>query len=344
MANYGIKSKAEGELVMKYLKKFNDLPTMTLAKKIHAENPDFGSTVEAWRTRIRYYREQSGKQNRAKLSCRDFASAPGEAAAKMKIGNPFCLPESDEAEYEPFLIPSGVRKLLVLSDIHIPYHNIQALTTAIQYGIDNGADGILLNGDTMDMYKHSRFIQDPRKRDFKGELELTRQLLGVLRKQFPGAHIYWKDGNHDERWENWLMTNAPMLLDMPEFRLDVLLRFGEYGATKIGEKRIIKAGKLNILHGHEMGKGISSPVNPARGAYTRAKESVLIGHHHQTSEHSENNLSGHVVTTWSTGCLSELHPSFLPINKWNLGFAFVEIDSTGDYEVRNMRIINGKVR
>ena len=45
----------------------------------------------------------------------------------------------------------------------------------------------------------------------------------------------------------------------------------------------------------------------------------------------------------STGCLCELKPDYMPFNKWNLGFAHINVKPNGDYTVKNMRIINGKI-
>ena len=128
-----------------------------------------------------------------------------------------------------------------------------------------------------------------------------------------------------------------------EFELSNLLRFGELGIHLVEDKQVCHAGKLNILHGHEFGRSTFSPVNPARGYYTRAKESMIAGHNHQTSEHTESSLNGEIVTVWSTGCLSELHPDYMPINKWNRGFAHVKINKDGTYNVKNIRIIKGKI-
>jgi hypothetical protein len=76
----------------------------------------------------------------------------------------------------------------------------------------------------------------------------------------------------------------------------------------------------------------------------RAKASSAVGHHHQTSEHTEKDLNGNIVTTWSIGSLCGLSPEYMPYNKWNHGFATIETDMNGDYDFRNLRIINGKVR
>jgi hypothetical protein len=70
--------------------------------------------------------------------------------------------------------------------------------------------------------------------------------------------------------------------------------------------------------------------------------SAMQGHNHQTSEHTESNMNGEITTTFSLGCLCELHPAYLPINKWNHGFALVDIDGK-EFHVRNYRIHKGKV-
>jgi len=76
--------------------------------------------------------------------------------------------------------------------------------------------------------------------------------------------------------------------------------------------------------------------------FTRAKVSAMQGHNHQTSEHTETDMNGKIVTTYSVACLSELHPLYLPLNKWNNGFALVEIDGK-EFHVQNKRIYKGKV-
>ena len=265
-------------------------------------------------------------------------------ANAMGIPNPFFLPETDETEWLPYDIPASVTRLLILSDVHIPYHNVEAVTLALQYGKDRNANGIMLNGDILDFYGLSTFEKDPRKRRFSAELEMGRQFLSILRKEFDGVPIYFKLGNHCERYERYLRIKAPELLDVAEFRMDVLLKFGELGVELIDDKRIIKFGNLNIMHGHEFGKSVFSPVNPARGLYMRGKENCIAGHNHQTSSHVEPSMNGHVVNTWSTGCLCELHPSYMPINKWNLGFAYAEREQDNGFTVHNHTIIKGKIR
>ena len=128
---------------------------------------------------------------------------------KPSESNPLDLPPSQESNYKPFKLPVNHNDILLMSDIHVPYHNIQALTLALKYGLENEVNTILLNGDIIDFYAISRFEKDPRKRNFGHEVLMTRQFLQTLRKLFPNAAIYYKCGNHDVRYDHYIMRNAP---------------------------------------------------------------------------------------------------------------------------------------
>ena len=67
----------------------------------------------------------------------------------------------------------------------------------------------------------------------------------------------------------------------------------------------------------------------------------MAGHWHQTSEHAESTLGGRSIACWSTGCLCELHPPYMPLNKWNHGYAIVDVTAGGNFQVQNKKIIKG---
>jgi predicted phosphodiesterase len=311
-----------------------DMPTLTLAKLIYKENKDLFTSVDDARTTLRYNEGKLGDHSRR--HAKDKSLFMNEERPK----NPWKLPESEESKYEPFIIKA--KKLAVLSDIHIPYHSITALSAALDFIQSEKPDAIILNGDTIDMYSLSRFQKDPRKRSVAHELQATRDFLDVL-SQF-GAKIYFKIGNHEERYEHYLMRVAPELLGIKDFELKHLLGLDARGIDLIGDKRIIKANDLNIVHGHEFGQSIFSPVNIARGLFLRGKVTAMQGHNHSVSEHTESNMNGEITTTWSLGCLCELNPAYLPINKWAHGMAIVDLSENGkDFHVRNYRIHKGKI-
>ena len=175
------------------------------------------------------------------------------------------------------------------------------------------------------------------------EVNSIIQLLGYIRGKFPKARIIWKDGNHEERFWRYLKVKAAEFWGLEIFTLRKILELDDYGIEYIGEMRPIKLGKMYLLHGHEYKFPISNPVNPARGLFLRAKTHALCGHFHQSSQHSDRDLSEKVITCWSTGCLCDLHPAYRPLNNWSHGFAIIDTDSTGAFHVDNLRIIDGRI-
>jgi len=325
------------DIILSYLQRFPKATTMAISRMILNDYPLDFTNVEGVRGNIRRYRGECKKKSN--VSPTAIRTAEEKKLAMRQISE---LPESDYSKLEPFIIPKGQNNILVLSDIHLPYQDNHALTLALNYGLENNVNAVYLNGDTIDMYQASRFTKDRRLRDLAGELEMTREFLKMLQGMF-NCPIYFKIGNHEARWEHYLMLKAPELLGVDDFKLEQILRFREFGVTLVKDKQIAMAGKLPILHGHEWYGGFAPPVNPARGLFLKAKESALVGHHHRTSEHTEKTLSGEVVTTWSTGCLCGLEPEYAPYNNYNHGFAHVRVGSDGNYELKNIRIINYKI-
>lgn len=317
-------------IVREYREKYGwDMPTLKLARIIFKDNPLSFSSVEHVRTSLRSIENKVGKKNKIIIT-KEMQERPR---------NPYNLPESDEAIYEPYDLKA--KRLLVLSDIHIPYHNIESLTCAFDFAKGEKPDAILLNGDTLDFFGLSRFSKDPKARSFAHELKTFKEFMDILKKTF-NAKIYFKIGNHEERYFHFLWMKAHEIVGVEEFELENIIKSRAEGIEIIKDKRVIKAGDLNIIHGHEFGGSVFSPVNIARGLFLKGKVSAMQGHNHTSSEHSESNMNRELTTTWSVGCLCELHPAYLPINKWNHGFAIVDIDGK-NFEVRNKRIHKGKI-
>jgi predicted phosphodiesterase len=319
-----------------YREKYPDHPTLKLARIMYAENKLLYSDLEAARTTLRYIEGKTGDRQRKYVKGSEYE------VTEARPYNPYKLPESDETIYEPYYI-KGFKRVGILSDVHIPYHNIPALTAAITYLKKEKVDAVLLNGDAIDCHTISNFDKDPKKRNFAGELDAFSQFFDVLQKEL-NCKIFFKLGNHEIRYERFLLQKAGELIGVKEFEFLNIIKARANGIEIIGDKTVMKLNSLNGIHGHEYKGGISAPVNIARGLYLRGKVSAFQGHNHSTSEHSEADMNGEITTTYSIGCLSELHPSYMPLNKWNHGMAIVDLDENGkDYEMRNKRIRHGKV-
>lgn len=325
------------KIIFDYLERYPDAPNRTLAKLILEENPQFES-IEQIRDKIRYYRGAHGTADLDRLRITNFVkdkSTIKEGLRKLKVF-------SHNKEMQNVHLSEG--KYLVLSDIHIPYHDESALSTALEWGLNNDIDCIILNGDIMDCYPVSSFIKDVGMPSLREEIEMTQSFFQYLRELFPIIPIYYKLGNHEERVRNYLLRNAKEFSDVDNLKFENLLKLDAFD-IKLVNREIIKLGKLNVLHGHEMGESVFSPVNPARGMFLKSKSSTLFGHNHTTSHHSENNINGEATGVWSMGCLCTLSPDYRPYayTKWNLGFACVEVSKDGNFRVYNFKILNGEI-
>jgi hypothetical protein len=328
------KPKHETKYILEALKKYPNHPSLTLAKMLYNEHPKEFPNLEAVRAAIRRYRGQSGERIRKRTVNKEFYKEAGPY-------NPFNLPEPQDENFEPYRIDNS--NGLIISDLHFPYQHNGAITSALEFGLKKNVDFILINGDLLDFAAISRHEREWRQRSPYEEFEAARQFLRELRKAFPKARVIFKEGNHDERWEKWLYVKAPELFDDPEFQLEVRLRLGELKMEIVKDRRPIKIGKLNVLHGHEMA-GSSGGVNPARSTFLKTLDNVLVGHFHRTSNYVEASFGGNVISVQSLGCLCTLNPYYMRVNKHNHGFAYIEHDFiTGEYHLENKLIIKGKV-
>ena len=325
------------EIAIEFIKKHPaNTPNLKLARMLNKKEPLLFNSEEHARTTIRTVQGKTGGDRKVYLKDKSVVKVDD------KPRNPYKLPLSDESEYKPFIF-RGHKKIGILSDIHIPYHNVEALTAAIQYLKKEKIDGLLLNGDCIDFYGISRFSKDPRKRSFAGELAMFKELMIVFERELK-CKIYFKVGNHEVRYEHFLYQKAGELIGVEEFEFENIIQARAKGIQMIGSTQYMKMNKLNGIHGHEYIGGISAPVNVARGLYLRGKVSAFQGHNHSSSTHTESDMDGKIVTTHSIGCLCSLSPGYMPLNKWNAGCAMVELDPNGeDYEFHNKRIYRGKV-
>lgn len=324
----------KGEIVKSALKQFPTASTRALARIIYDDNKEL-FTLEKARDLIMYYRGAKGKRLKKSLADKTFVR-------KKTNEDPFeFIPKSYAMRRDTWHLPTSIKNVAVWGDLHIPYHETDAVKAAIKLAKEDKVDAIFLNGDVMDFFGLSFHEKNPKNRPrISEELESAREFLKGLRKHFPNIPIYWIDGNHEHRLERYLAVKAPELLDTSEFQIASLLRMAEYGITYLGFRTKCYFGKLLVEHGDRL-KGTGG-VNPARTARLKYKRSVLVNHFHKLSVDSGKQYDGDVMTCWSNGCLCELEPEYMEVNEHVHGVCHVKMDGD-NYRVRQYQIINGKV-
>jgi len=318
-----------GRIARDAVRRFPNLPTLTLAKYINERyGTYFENDLEAIRANIRYYRGQLGKKNRR------------AAKDKHLFTDKVTLPPTWRGIKTDYKLKEGL--WFVISDIHVPFHEPKAIESAFSAAQAEKVDGVLINGDLQDCSALSYW--QTANRDFNAEVELVIDFLDFLRQEFPKQQIVYKPGNHEYRLPRYYITHAPELADTPLACMETLLGFEERKIEFLDYFQKVMAGMLPIIHGHEI-RAISRAVNPARGLYLKAKTFCACSHCHTPSMHPAKDIHGNLLTTWSFGCLCDLEPDWNPFgNDWGWGFAFVNVEKDGNFEVVNKRILpNGKV-
>lgn len=316
--------------------KFAEMPSAKLARIIFAKHPEAFDNEESVRKALRYIEGKNGEASRTSVAGTKYFRKDARPC------NPYKLPESDEEDFTPYYI-RGHKRGLIINDIHLPYHNIAALSACFNFAKKEKPDFIFINGDLLDFHQLSYFQKDPRKKRFAEELAMFKQFMEALARIFK-CKIYFKFGNHEERYDSFLYQKAGELKGVEEFELKNIIQARAEGISIIRDKRLVVLNGLPFIHGHEMGRGVFSPVNAARGLFLQAKHSAVKGDCHTTSEHTEPDIFGNIKTTWSVGALCGLTPKWLPINKWNHGFAIVDLGpGPKNFKFRNYRIDKGTV-
>jgi predicted phosphodiesterase len=328
-----MKGTIKSDIAKEYLMKFPNTPNLTLAKKIYAENKSVYTNLEQVRSQIRLLKGAHGtwhKQNSHVEFRKEFEALKKE------------LPKGESERIHPYKLPKTSKKILIISDLHIPYHNDDAVFAALEYGLDQEVDTIIINGDLIDFATISRHEKDMRKRSVKYEIDCTKVFLKGLRAMFPKALIVWSYGNHDLRYDKYIMQKAPEIFDIELIQLHELLKLRDLNIIKVDSTQYIYAGKLAIFHGHETGL-TSGGVNPARSLRLKLNKSAVTSHFHRETKDMGKNLDEHPYSCYSIGCLCDLFPTYLPVNMWTHGFGYLELNDKGDYNFNLKSIIEGKV-
>ena len=149
-------AKVTTRIILEYLEKFPNSPSKTLARKIYSDNEGYFDKFENVYSKVRYYRGQMGKFHRKYLANKEF-----QKELKVNIMQNFVsLPSSLSQKRGTFTFPTGCRKLGVIGDLHIPYHDEDAIETACDKMEAEGVDSILINGDLLDFYQLSFHEKD----------------------------------------------------------------------------------------------------------------------------------------------------------------------------------------
>lgn len=344
-----VQSQQIREAVSTVLGTHGRLPNRTLARILVKKYPYTFASIESARGSIKHIFGMNGNHSRRCSSSEVIAIREEYEITPVEWPDPIV-----EWKWEPYQLPQLDGFWLIIADLHIPFHEMQPILTMVKYAKKLGKElkGILINGDLMDQYTQSWWAIDSAVTTWDSEIRGTRQFFAKIRAEFPHVQIKWKWSNHEYRFDRTVLAMKPALVQSKTIRkqlhLLACLKAGgnEHlfdGVEIVEHENIIQFKDLAILHGNEFGRGITTPVNPARTAFLKTKACCFVNHSHQSSQHAEQNIWGVQIVTRSGGCFCEMHPRWnrTAALKWNHGFALLE--TRGKWDIQNKRIMNDKV-
>lgn len=243
--------------------------------------------------------------------------------------------------------PSKMKKVLFGSDIHIPYHSKPGTRLFLNVAEDWQPDTIVLGGDVWDAYCVSGFSKDPnRETQVDAELEEVNEFLDALDESGAKRKI-WVNGNHEERMERILSSNAPQFYNM--VKLEKLLKLKQRGWEFIPYKDHIQVGK--VFFTHDVG---STGRNMAFKALDAYQHSVVTGHGHRLQYIVESNATGESMVSAQFGWLGDITKvdymhKIKATRDWALGFGTGHLRDNGLLHlapipiVQNSCVVDGKL-
>ena len=163
---------------------------------------------------------------------------------------------------------------------------------------DSKCEALIINGDLGDMYNWNRYGVHPDVTvDMETELYLIRMFLKNLRKRFPSLTIIFCLGNHEVRFENWIIEKAKPMHNL--VRLEKELCFEEYNIEyyPYQHKYQIEDSKTFVTHSPS-----SYGVNGARTSMlNKLDETWIYGCTHREQAAHATPSSGKGISSFFNG-------------------------------------------
>lgn len=177
-----------------------------------------------------------------------------------------------------------MKRVVVISDTQIPYHDPRAVRNLISFIGDYRPDELYQIGDLCDYPTPSRWSEGTRleyeQRVRKDSDATKRTLLEPIRKVYSGPFGIL-EGNHDLRPRTYLSSRAPALAEYADqFHFSKLLDFAGFGIDVTPPFHEVGPDTA-LIHGHEI-KGLTQEAGKTALRHAlKAEMNLVMGHTHR---------------------------------------------------------------
>lgn len=241
-----------------------------------------------------------------------------------------------------------MKTYIVISDVHVPFHDHNAMEAVCSLARDVQPTGLVVAGDFLDFYElssHNRAsLANLEGKRISDTFEGANNVLGALQEAAgpQATDNYFLDGNHEDRLRRWLASgdNAVWIgdeaVDMDR-RLGLRKRGFSYRPGY--PESHVELGHLLVTHGRWCTR------NHAATHLDRFRKSVMYGHTHTPQVHygpawKAQQVAiglGHLANVDSPAMSYAGHP-----NGWCQGFAMVHVFKDSSFQAAPINFWRGQ--
>lgn len=212
-------------------------------------------------------------------------------------------------------------KIIILGDLHFPYHNQAALDRALAIIEQEQPTTVVQIGDLFDQYAFSRFTKKnitlPMD-ELSKALEMAETMWQCIHKLVPKAALYQILGNHDIRMVKRVEEKVPEAQDLIRSSLNEIYTF-DHVKTLYDDREELILGDIVFLHGYRSRIGDHMRFN---------RKSTVCGHSHVGGVVYEQHR-GRTLFELNAGYLADEKSEPLKYrpqtsSKWTLGIGLID--------------------
>lgn len=229
-----------------------------------------------------------------------------------------------------------MKRIVVLSDMQIPYHDKKAVDAVLEFVEDYQPDELFCVGDEADSPEPSRWNKG-RAEEYAGTLQKgldkTSEIMVAFKEAIGDRPFHVMRSNHGDRIQHYISKYAPALASLRELEYSKLLGYRENEITYHDKIYTFAPGWI-MAHGDE-GNLVRTAGGTAMALARKTGSSVICGHTHRLGiQHEHTGYNGKIQNRLygiEVGHLMDLSKaSYLNTGSanWQQGIAILYIDKS----------------
>ena len=241
------------------------------------------------------------------------------------------------------------KRVVVLSDLQIPYQNNSVVQTTLDFIQDYKPDELWCVGDELDAPEPSRWnkgMAGEYAETLQESIDLTHQIMRNYRAALGKKPFYIQRSNHTDRIDTYMRKYAPAFMSLKSLEIEQLLGYDKLGVTYLHKMHELMPGWV-MAHGDE-GALNRAPGATALNLAKRLGKSVVCGHTHRVGlQHETTGFYGktHTLYGLEVGHMMDIkQASYLTSGSanWQTGFGIL-VQSGTKVTPFAVPIVNGEV-